>query len=420
MMNDNVERTMLVFDSAYTYEMMIERKIDILATGRELSGYFSHIWSVHPVASLFKAKNLLERYGKPDLYMLSKRQSLIEGKIGRYYHLRFFAVLNFLISQLSLFFYLIKLFGKNKISIVRAEDPYYNGILAFIFAKLFRLPLMIGVWGNPANIRQQTKKPLMPRLFRWIWVEEIIERFILRKADLVLVQNEDNRSFVLQKGVPFHKTWIFKISNVLHECHWIPPLDRIDGSIDLLEFNIQKNCTLLCISRLEELKHLDHLIHIVKHIKDNGRSASLLLVGDGSLKEELRNMAIRLGVSSQIIFCGNRDQEWISRVVPKVNVVLSPLTGRALGEVALGGAPVVAYDIDWHSEIVKTNDTGILVPYLDYKKMAKAVEFLLSNPNFAIKLGKNLRNLALKNLNPRDANQIQINAYELLLRTIYP
>jgi glycosyltransferase involved in cell wall biosynthesis len=345
---------------------------------------------------------------------------LIEGKFGRFYYLSGFSKLNFFLSQLDLVLCIFKIIKKNKIKIVRAEDPYYNGILAFIFAKLFRLPLMIGVWGNPANIRQQTKKPLMPRLFRWIWVEEIIERFILRKADLVLVQNEDNRSFVLQKGVPFHKTWIFKISNVLHECHWIPPLDRIDGSIDLLEFNIQKNCTLLCISRLEELKHLDHLIHIVKHIKDNGRSASLLLVGDGSLKEELRNMAIRLGVSSQIIFCGNRDQEWISRVVPKVNVVLSPLTGRALGEVALGGAPVVAYDIDWHSEIVKTNDTGILVPYLDYKKMAKAVEFLLSNPNFAIKLGKNLRNLALKNLNPRDANQIQINAYELLLRTIYP
>ena len=417
MMNDDVERTMLVFDSAYTYEMMIERKVDILATGRELSGYFSHIWSVHPVASLFKAKNLLQRYGKPDIYMLSKRQSLIEGKIGRYYHLRFFAVLNFLISQLSLVFYLIKLFGKNKISIVRAEDPYYNGILAFIFAKLFRLPLMIGVWGNPANIRQQTKKPLMPRLFRWIWVEEIIERFILRKADLVLVQNEDNRSFVLQKGVPFHKTWIFRISNVLHESHWAPPIDRSDGTKDLLEFNINANNKILCISRLEKLKHIDHVILVVKHLKDMGRNVVALLVGDGSYQKDLQLLTNQLGLSNQIIFCGNRDQEWISRVVPKVDLVLSPLTGRALGEAALGGVPVVAYDVDWHSEIVKTGVTGILVPYLDYRKMGDAVELLLSNLELSDKLGKNMRNFALKLLNPDDANQTQIEAYERFLKS---
>ena len=38
------------------------------------------------------------------------------------------------------------------------------------------------------------------------------------------------------------------------------------------------------------------------------------------------------------------------------------LTGRALAEAALGGVPIVAYDIDWHSEAVETGVTGELVP----------------------------------------------------------
>jgi len=415
-MNNQAKRKMIVFDTAYTYEMMMERNLHILATGRDLNGYFSHIWAVHPFASLFKTENLLERYGKPDFYNLSKIHTIIEGKIGRYFHLRIFFVLNFFLSQLSLILCLLKLFRENKISIVRAEDPYYNGILAFIFAKLFGLPLMIGVWGNPGNCRRHTNKPMMPRLFRWIWVEEIVERFILRKANLVLVQNEDNRNFVLRKGIPFQKTWLYRISNVLHECHWTPPIDRADGSNDLLEFDIQGRKILLCISRLDKVKHVDHVILVVRYLKDIGRETVALMVGDGSCRKDLELMSSQLGVSHQIIFCGNRDQEWISRVVPKVNVVLSPVTGRALGEAALGGAPVVAYDVDWQSEIVKNDVTGILVPYLDYKKMADSVECLLCDPNLADKMGKNMRIFALNLLNPKDAIQAQIDAYDSLLK----
>jgi glycosyltransferase involved in cell wall biosynthesis len=280
-MNNYSERKMLVFDTAYTYEMMIQRKVGVLATGRDLNGYFSHVWSVHPVASLFENVSNMKRYGSVNLYKLSLRHTLIEGKIGRYIHLRRFSIVNFILSQLSLVRFLIKLFRDNKISVVRAEDPFYNGILAFIFAKLFQLPLVIGVWGNSAKIREQNKKPLMPRLFRWIWVEEKIESFILHRADLVLVGNQDNLNFILQKGVPFRKISIFRISNFIHKSHFIPPGERSDTPKDFLEFDTDKCEILLCISRLEKLKHVDHVILVVKHLSDRGRNVIALMVGDG-------------------------------------------------------------------------------------------------------------------------------------------
>jgi glycosyltransferase involved in cell wall biosynthesis len=229
------------------------------------------------------------------------------------------------------------------------------------------------------------------------------------------VGNQDNLNFILQKGIPFRKISIFRISNFIHKSHFIPPGERSDNPKDFLEFDTDKCEILLCISRLEKLKHVDHVILVVKHLSDRGRNVIALMVGDGSYRNNLVLMANQLGIVEKIKFCGNRDQEWISRVVPKVDVSISPLTGRALLETALGGAPTVAYDIDWHSEIIISNETGILVPYLDHVKMADSVEFLLNNPTLADALGKNLRNHALQNFNPDYAIKVQIDAYDALL-----
>ena len=87
----------------------------------------------------------------------------------------------------------------------------------------------------------------------------------------------------------------------------------------------------------------------------------------------------------------------------------------ALAEAALGGAPVVAYDIDWHSELIEPDVTGELVPYLDVSAMADAMEQLLDDPERARRMGSALRSKALDMLDPERLRRAQIAAYEELL-----
>ena len=404
---------MLVFDSAYTYQIMIERKVAVIVTGRDLGGYFDHIWTVHPVASLLKPAS--ERIGRPVVHELAPGHSVIEGRLGRYPGLAWFPILNFLLAQIDLVRMLLRLAREEGIRIVRTEDPYYNGVLALIVARLRRLPLMIGVWGNPGAVRKQTGQPLMPRLFRRVWAEEIVERFVLRRADLVMAQNEDNRKFVLGRGVALEKTAIFRIGNLLHEAHFVDPAERGDGEADLAALGVGGEQTLLTISRLQELKLVHHVIHAVKTLKDRGRRVVALFVGEGPFRPEMEALAAGLGVTDQVVFCGNREQPWLARVIPAVSAVVSPLTGRAMGEASLGGAPMVAYDIDWHSELVETGETGELVPYLDHRALADAIERLLADPERARRMGANLRRRAMEMLDPAAADRAQIAAYEALL-----
>jgi glycosyltransferase involved in cell wall biosynthesis len=174
--------------------------------------------------------------------------------------------------------------------------------------------------------------------------------------------------------------------------------------------------TLLTISRLQELKLVHHVIHAVETLKDRGRRVVALFVGEGPYRPEMEALAAELGVTDQVVFCGNREQQWLARVIPAVSMVVSPLTGRAMGEAALGGAPMVAYDIDWHSELVTGGETGELVPYLDHTAMADAIARILDDPERARRMGAALRAKAMAMLDPAAADRAQIAAYEALGR----
>jgi glycosyltransferase involved in cell wall biosynthesis len=123
-------------------------------------------------------------------------------------------------------------------------------------------------------------------------------------------------------------------------------------------------------------------------------------------------LARSLGVADQIILCGNRDQTWLARVLPKVTAVVSPETGRALVEAALAGAPIAAYDTDWQGEIIETGATGELVPFRDHAALATAVERYLDDPDYARRMGANVRRRALDMMDPAVADRAQIELYE--------
>lgn len=414
------QRKMLVFDSAYTHRILTERNLAPIVTGRDLGGYFDHIWTVHPVAGLLEPAGSGNRFGPPQVRALAPGHTHIEGKVARFDWPRWLAPLNFLIAQIELLWLVRRVVLREGIRLVRAEDPLYNGLLALLFRRKHKRALLIGVWGNPGELRRNTGQPIMPRFSRKIWIEEAIERFVLRRADLAMAQNADNRTFLLAHGVRPERTIIFRLGNLLHKAHFVDPAARGDGRADLRELGVDNAETLVCISRLEILKMVDHVVRVVAELKSRGRAVYALLVGDGAERAPLAALALELGVEDRVLLCGNRDQEWLARILPRVSAVLSPLTGRALGEAALGGRPIVAYDVDWHSELVETGITGELVPYRDWRAMADATERLLADPPYADRCGEAVRQRAFEMLDPARADEAQIAAYEDLLAKLDP
>jgi len=418
MINKKDGKYLLVFDSAYNSVLLRDRNLEVFVTSKDLDGYFDHVWTVNPFADVQLDKSDKTRFGKNRYVKLSERHTMLECRMGLHKLFRFLPPLNFLLAQMNLLLSVYRLMRRYDIKFVRAEDPLINGFYAALFSKLFRLPLLIGVWGNPAEIRKQTKKPLMPRVFPFCWTEEIWERIILKFAKVVMVQNYDNQKFVSQKGIPENRIVQFTLDNAVHENHFIEPLERPSAKTDLEECGITSEKIVLCLSRLVASKRVDQAVLTISEESLRDFDLRLLLVGDGSDKEELKDLAISLGVEKKVIFAGNKNQKWIARVIPEVDAVLAPLTGRALLEVALGAAPVVAYDVDWHSDLIETGESGELVEDLDHVAMAHSLKLILENKEYSQKIGRELRNRALSFANLKTTQENQIDVYESLFKSI--
>ena len=414
MIKKNKGNYLLVFDSAYNSVLLRDRNLEVFVTSKDLDGYFDHVWTVNPFADVELDKSDKIRFGKKRCVKLNERHTMLECRMGLHNSLRFFPPLNFFLAQMNLVLSVYRLMRRHTIKFVRAEDPLINGFYGVLFSKMFRLPLLIGVWGNPDDIRKQTKKPLMPRAFPFLWAEEIWERVILKFAKIVMVQNHDNQKFVLGKGVPGSRIVKFTLDNAVHEKHFLEPSERPSAEADLEEYGITSEKIVLCLSRLVASKRVDQAVRAISEDSLRGVDLRLLLVGDGSDKEELRNLAKNLGVERKVIFTGNKDQEWISRVIPKVDAVLAPLAGRALLEVALGAAPVVAYDIDWHKDLIETGKSGELVEHLDYVAMSHSLKLILEDRDYGLKIGRELRTRALSFADLKTTKQKQIDVYESL------
>jgi len=406
---------LLVLDVAWAFEAIRERNLENSVTCRDLGGFFEHVWSVHPFASLVTSEEWASKYGKPEHHQLNTSHTFIEGKIGRFSLLRMLPPLNFILSQVGIFFDLVHLIQKHNITIIRVGDPQYLGLFGWALSRLCKIPFGVRVPANYDKIFETTGQLAFKKLFFNRNVEKIIERFVLKRADLVAAGNQDNLNFALKNGARAEVSTIFRYGNLIDKRHFVHPKDRADGTLILKGLGVERGKFLLYVGRLEEIKQPSHVLYVLADIRKRGNDIKALLVGDGSLRKQLQGLAQELGVEDHVVFCGNRDQGWLCRVIPLSLSVVSPHTGRALVESALGAAPIAAYDVDWQSELIQNSETGELVPNLEWKKMAVAIERYLIDPKYARSMGQAVRKRASKMMDPAKLDQHERETYLDLL-----
>jgi glycosyltransferase involved in cell wall biosynthesis len=406
---------LLVLDTSYTLEMVRERRLEAPILCRDLDGFFEHVWSVHPFATLLTSEEWGPRFGKPSSYELAPRHSVIEGKVGRFAALRKLFAINFLIGQAGLFFALRRLIRARNIKVIRAGSPLYVGLFGWALARSCGIPLVIRVGGNFDKIFEATGVPLEPRMMRSRRIEKMVERFVFRRADLVGGANQDNLDFALANGATPEKSTLFRYGNLIDERHLAEPAGRPKGEALLAELGVTPGAFLLYIGRFEPVKQPDHVIETLADVRRRGFDVKAVLAGDGRMRSALADQARALGVEEAVVFAGNVGQDHLAELIPLAAVVVSPHTGRALTEAALGAAPVAAYDIDWQAELIEDGVTGILVPHGEQEKMTEAVARLLSDRDRARRLGNALRQRALTMLDPAKLDEHERQEYRKLL-----
>lgn len=398
-----------MFHTAYTFEQIRSSGLEIFIKARDLGEFFSHVYTVNPIADLqYKHKERIKN-AKPAEFELDARNTIIEGRTfpisSRFRILRAFWLI---LNQIRLIAFVIKKVPLRSIVLVRGENALYAGAYALLFSCALRVPYLIGSWGNPNRLRTSSKRPMMPNLSPSVEFEILIEKRVLRYSKFALAQNEENRGYLFDMGVPKEKSVLLPLEIGIDASHFIEPEMRsVPSEIESLKsIGVP---ILVCISRLEPEKNVDHAIMACGLLKDKNIGFKLFIFGDGRMRSDLESLVSHLNISNQVEFMGNKSQEFIAQFLAQTSINIAPLCGRSLLEASLAGCPSVAYDVDWHSDIVTTGKTGVLVQNLDIQGLSNGLQRLIQNPNLKSELGRNVRERALSRSGP-DILSLKLNS----------
>ncbi len=413
-----VRPKLLVLDTGYTLAAIQRRGQEFQVESRDLGGFFAHVWSVHPFATIQANDNAGSRYGPSVKFELLPRHTIVEGKIGRFSWLKWAPPLNFLLSQAGLFITLAKLVRRENIRIVMAFSPLYLGLFGLALARLTGAKLVVRVGANFAELRRFTGRPSMPGLFPSARIEEAVERIVLKRADLVGGANQNNLDWALANGARADRSALMRYGNLIYPAHFTDPGRREvrQDWVDALQ--LPEPAFIMMVGRLENvasMKHPGDIVRIVAALRGEGLAINAVIVGEGPLHQEVIDLARTLRVEDNVRLVGSKDQDWLAAMLPRATAFVSTQAGRALTEAALAALPAIAYDIDWQRELIVDGKTGYLVPYRNLDTLIDRTRQVVAKPREARRMGRALRRRTLEMMDPAKLNDHQRQLFRPLL-----
>ncbi|MGD9030897.1 MAG: glycosyltransferase family 4 protein, partial [Anaerolineae bacterium] len=135
------------------------------------------------------------------------------------------------------------------------------------------------------------------------------------------------------------------------------------------------------VGRLAPQKGQAYLLQALPIVVRKHPEAHLLFIGDGPQEDELRAMAVALGVADHCSFLGFRRDvpEWLARL--DVFVQPSPREGLSITllEAMAAGKPVVAADITGNQEVIDDGVNGVLCQPKSGAALSEAIIALIDD-----------------------------------------
>jgi glycosyltransferase involved in cell wall biosynthesis len=187
----------------------------------------------------------------------------------------------------------------------------------------------------------------------------------------------------------------------------------VPNGVDTQRFKPKENCrelkqkivgnskhVILFVGNLIPRKGLQFLIEAAKHLVKENRDTKFVVVGDGPLKNHLISYSEKQGVSDKFAFLGNVPEAMLHQLYNCADVFASPSIqegqGITLLEAQATAKPVVAFNVTAIGEVVKNNETGLLVEP-NSLELADAISNLLSDPSLREKMGRSGREFVRDN-----------------------
>jgi L-malate glycosyltransferase len=212
-------------------------------------------------------------------------------------------------------------------------------------------------------------------------------------ARIIAVSDETRRDILRYDGVPGDK--VVTIYNGID-------VRRVDSALTRTEARQRlgigaESIAIGCVGRLEEQKGHRYLFDALAII---GREApplaariQTLLVGDGRLREQLKQQVGALALDSRVMFLGTRGD--VADILKALDLYVMPSRWEGLSiamlEAMAAGLAVVISDVGGVGRVLGSDEFGLRVPPADPSRLAGAIRELAEQPARREALGRAAR-----------------------------
>ena len=272
-------------------------------------------------------------------------------------------------------FKLMSMVRQYDINLIHAHFLIPPGLIGVIVGSIFGKKTAVTAHGSDLLI--QVEKPLLRPIIK----------FVLKRADYVLVVNTSLKDKVLELGITTDKLYV--TPNAVDTHKFNPKNLELPPDIKL---NTDKP-TILFVGNLVEQKGVKYLLEAKKLINSD---AELLIVGEGPLRGAMENIVENKGIKDVVFTGARRDVE---KIMPSAQILVLPSVSEGFPitilEALSSGLPVVATRVGGVSEVLDQK-VGIIVEPSDPTSLAKAMDKIIKNDELMNSMKVAARKRALK------------------------
>lgn len=372
---EELPRPRLMFVSSSDWGDLVAKGVGQMIRERREGGYFDLVVSIHPWAKRtqtvrFDANQRLEEFGH-DRFPMASRSRMLRRALAP------LLVLDSVRRMRSII-------HREGITLARASDPYWTALVTYLATLRTPAIFVISIHADWTNRRQLDPKSV-PRLLGSFRLAQIMSRALFRRAAAVIVVRESLADEVLASGIPSER--VFLLPHVVGDDFFVdgPPREPKAGALGPY---------VVFAGRISRENYVYDLLEAMRRLPAEC-PVNLLVAGLGPEEPALKSqVASDPRLCKKVQFLGSIPRQELRDLRSRALANICLMGGYSLIESCASGRPVIAYDTEWHGELIRTGESGILLPVGDTAAIAASIEFLRRSPDDASRLGAAARDLA--------------------------
>ncbi|MDO8260007.1 MAG: glycosyltransferase family 4 protein, partial [Candidatus Magasanikbacteria bacterium] len=260
-----------------------------------------------------------------------------------------------------------KLIREKKFDVITVQDQYYLALLGWRLAREFGIGLELQIHG----------------LEKYSGIRKAIARFVIPRAGVIRAVSERlKKRLVDEFGTAENKISVVPI--YIHITHNTYHISRN-----------KERFVFLTVGRLVEIKNISLQISAFKELLKINKNIELQIVGAGPFEDVLKKEAVGI---EQIKFIGWQND--LEEYYKNADVFLLTSNyegwGMVIIEAASYGLPIIMTDVGCAGEVIKNNESGLIVPVGDLEELKNAMEGVATDKDLQNRLGQGAREAIMK------------------------